>query len=138
SGARRRRSESWRAPPRLRPSGERLRASYIFLDAVIGGFGLGHFGDRQGQLDAGALAEIAGQGMDRAAMGLHQPAADGKAETGAGDAVVAGLHAIEHVEDQLAFLLRNARSLVQYLDHRVLAPLEGADVDDPAGAGIFG
>ena len=59
-------------------------------------------------------------------------------EARAGDAVVAGFHPVEHVEDQLALLLRDAGPLIQHLDHRVLVALEGADVDDPAGARIFG
>ena len=51
-------------------------------------------------------------GDDRAAHGLDEAAADGKAEAGAGALPVGGLHAIEFVEDAFEIVRRNAVAFV--------------------------
>src|SRR4051794_13676956 len=61
--------------------------------------------DRQSDDDAGAGLVQARMGRDRAAMRFHDTTADRKAQPSSGSLTVAGLDAVEHVEDALAVLL---------------------------------
>src|SRR5207237_6565118 len=100
---------------------------------------LGRWNCRQWQpYDEGRAPTIlAIAGLDRAAHGLDEAAANGKPEAGPCPSAVPGVHAVELVENVLQILRRNAATLVEQPQAYTVARARGQEADGGARGRIF-
>ena len=93
---------------------------------------------RKPEGDRRAASARPGQRLDPAAVGLDQAAADRQAEARPGCLLVAGAHAIEHVEHGVARFRRDAGALVAHAHAHALAVQRRCDLDPTTGRRVFG